>query len=91
MASTPRARFLPGLPLLVSVPSDLLGGMVTDRLSSALRAAHRPMPLGAVAYWCPASALIAAGRASSTPMVAAVLIAVATGPTMFTLGAAWST
>jgi ACS family glucarate transporter-like MFS transporter len=46
--------------------------------------------LGAVAYLIAGIALVAAA-ASSTPIVAAALIALATGMTMFTLGAAWGT
>jgi len=46
--------------------------------------------LGAVAYAIAGIALIAAAAASA-PIAAASLIAVATGLTMFTLGAAWGT
>jgi ACS family glucarate transporter-like MFS transporter len=46
--------------------------------------------LGAVAYVIAGVALLAAAM-SSTPVLAATLIAVATGMTMFTLGAAWGT
>src|SRR6185369_7220955 len=46
--------------------------------------------LGAVAYVAVGICLLAAGHASS-PVLAAVLIAIGTGLTMFTLGAAWGT
>ena len=46
--------------------------------------------MGAVAYAIAGVALLAAAG-SSTPILAASLIAVATGLTMFTLGAAWGT
>ena len=79
-----------GLPLIVSVPGDLLGGMATDRLASRYGLRVGRCGLGAVSYLIAGVALLAAAR-SSTPMLAAVLIAAATGVTMFTLGAAWAT
>lgn len=79
-----------GLPLIVSMPGDLLGGLVTDRLSSRYGLRLGRCGLGAVAYVVAGVALLAAAR-SSTPALAAVLIATATGMTMFTLGAAWAT
>jgi len=79
-----------GLPLIVSMPGDLLGGLVTDRLSSRYGLRIGRCGLGAVAYVIAGIALLAAA-ASSTPVLAATLIALATGMTMFTLGAAWGT
>jgi ACS family glucarate transporter-like MFS transporter len=79
-----------GLPLLVSMPGDLLGGWLTDRLSSRYGLRVGRCGLGAVAYIVVGLCLIAAGHASS-PVGAAVLIAIGTGLTMFTLGAAWGT
>jgi MFS transporter, ACS family, glucarate transporter len=79
-----------GLPLLVSMPGDLLGGVVTDRLVSRYGLRIGRCGLGAAAYVIAGVALLLAA-ASSTPVVAAVLIALATGMTMFTLGAAWGT
>jgi MFS family permease len=79
-----------GLPLLVSMPGDLLGGWLTDRLSHRYGLRVGRCGLGAVAYLVVGLCLIAAGHASS-PVLAAVLIAAATGLTMFTLGAAWGT
>jgi ACS family glucarate transporter-like MFS transporter len=79
-----------GLPLLVSMPGDLLGGLVTDRLASRYGLRVGRCGLGAVAYVIAGVALLAAA-ASSTPVLAASLIALATGLTMFTLGAAWGT
>jgi ACS family glucarate transporter-like MFS transporter len=80
--------FLSGLPLLVSVPSDLFGGVVTDRLSARFGLWVGRCVLGAVAYAISAVALFFAA-ASGAPIAAAVLIAIATGVCMFTLGAAW--
>jgi ACS family glucarate transporter-like MFS transporter len=79
-----------GLPLLVSMPGDLLGGLVTDRLASRYGLRVGRCGLGAVAYVIAGVSLLAAA-ASSTPVLAASLIALATGLTMFTLGAAWGT
>ena len=79
-----------GLPLIVSMPGDLLGGLVTDRLAARYGLRVGRCGLGAVAYVIAGAALLGAA-ASSTPIFAATLIAVATGMTMFTLGAAWGT
>src|SRR5829696_7548942 len=79
-----------GLPLIVSMPGDLLGGLVTDRLAARYGLKIGRCTLGAAAYLIAGVALISAAL-SSTPIVAATLIAVATGMTMFTLGAAWGT
>ncbi len=79
-----------GLPLIVSMPGDLLGGIVTDRLVARYGLRVGRAGLGAVAYVIAGVALLGAA-VSTTPMVAATLIAVATGLTMFTLGAAWGT
>jgi ACS family glucarate transporter-like MFS transporter len=79
-----------GLPLIVSMPGDLLGGLVTDRLAERYGLRVGRCGLGAVAYVIAGAALLGAA-ASSSPILAATLIAVATGMTMFTLGAAWGT
>jgi ACS family glucarate transporter-like MFS transporter len=79
-----------GLPLIVSMPGDLLGGLVTDRLASRYGLRVGRCGLGTAAYLIAGIALVMAA-ASSTPVVAAALIALATGMTMFTLGAAWGT
>jgi len=79
-----------GLPLLVSMPGDLLGGWLTDRLCGRYGLRVGRCGLGGVAYVVVGLSLIAAANATS-PVLAAVLIAVATGLTMFTLGAAWGT
>jgi ACS family glucarate transporter-like MFS transporter len=79
-----------GLPLLVSMPGDLLGGVVTDRLAARYGLRVGRSGLGAVSYLIAGLALIAAA-ASTNALLAASLIALATGLTMFTLGAAWGT
>jgi ACS family glucarate transporter-like MFS transporter len=79
-----------GLPLLVSMPGDLLGGWLTDRLSGRYGVRVGRCGLGGAAYVVVGICLIAAGRVPS-PVLAAGLIAGATGLAMFTLGAAWGT
>jgi ACS family glucarate transporter-like MFS transporter len=79
-----------GLPLIVSMPGDLLGGLVTDRLSARYGLRVGRCGLGGVAYLIAGAALLGAA-VSTTPVLAATLIALATGMTMFTLGAAWGT
>jgi MFS transporter, ACS family, glucarate transporter len=79
-----------GLPLLVSMPGDLLGGWLTDRLCSRYGLRVGRCGLGGIAYVLVGVCLIAAAM-SPSPVPAAVLIAAATGLTMFTLGAAWGT
>src|SRR4051794_9750619 len=79
-----------GLPLLVSMPGDLLGGWLTDRLCGRYGLRVGRCGLGGIAYVIVGLCLIAAAM-SPSPILAALLIAAATGLTMFTLGAAWGT
>ncbi len=79
-----------GLPLLLSVVGDIGGGALTDWL--AVRLGPR---LGRVAV-CTGGYLIAglamfASVAVTTPVAAAVLIAVAVAASMLTLSASWAT
>lgn len=79
-----------GLPLLLSVTSQFLGGFLSDRIAAryGLRAG-RCVP-GVVGYSLAAVAIFSAAS-SSVPMVAAVLIAVATATCMLTTAPAWGT
>jgi nitrate/nitrite transporter NarK len=79
-----------GLPLLVSVPSELFGGVATDRLAARYGLRIGRCAMGAIAYAISGVALFVAAS-SPTPLVAATMIALATASAMFTLGAAWST
>jgi len=79
-----------GLPLLLSVIPDLTGGLVTDRLSARYGVRVGRCAVGVVGYVTAGVCLIAAAM-STTPMLAALLIAVATAAAMFTLGASWGT
>lgn len=82
--------FLAGLPLLVSIASDLFGGMTTDWAARRFGLRVGRCGVGAAAYLVAGVALIVAAAAAS-PMVSAMLIALATAASMFTLGASWST
>src|SRR4030095_11123141 len=59
-----------GLPLIVSMPGDLLGGLVTDRLAARYGLRIGRCGLGAVAYVIAGIALLGAAG-SSTPVFAA--------------------
>ena len=82
--------FASGGPLFASMPGDLLGGWVTDVMSHKFGLRIGRCGVGGVSYLIAAIALILAPL-SGSPVLAATLIAVATGVTMFTLGAAWAT
>ena len=82
--------FVSGLPLLLSIGTQFLGGVLTDRLTArwGLRAGRR-IP-GLVGYLAAAGAVTAAALVTA-PVTAAVLIALATAACMLTTAAAWST
>jgi MFS transporter, ACS family, glucarate transporter len=82
--------FFAGLPLILSVLGDLFGGIATDAVTrrSGLRAGR--CGVGGGAYLVAGAAMILAAVAGD-PVFAAVMVAVAVGTSMFTLGAAWST
>lgn len=79
-----------GLPFVLSIGSDLLGGVSTDLLSARYGLRVGRAGLGAAAYLVAGASLVMAG-ATSHGVLAAVLIALATAASMFTLGAAWGT
>lgn len=80
--------FLAGLPLILSVLGDLLGGVVTDRLTARFGLWVGRCVLGAAAYLIAAVVLLAAPMCSNS-VLAAILIAVAVAAVMFTLAASW--
>jgi MFS family permease len=82
--------FLAGLPLLLSVVSDLTGGVTTDWVTARFGLRWGRCGVGAAAYLVAGVGLIIAA-ASASPMVSAIMIALATAASMFTLGASWST
>lgn len=79
-----------GLPLILSVLGDLFGGVTTDAVTNRFGLRLGRSGVGAVAYLLAGSAMILAGVVTQ-PVLAAWLIAVALGASMFTLGASWST
>ena len=80
--------FLAGLPLILSVLGDLLGGVVTDRLTARFGLWVGRCVLGAAAYLIAAVVLLAVPTCSNS-VLAAILIAVAVAAVMFTLAASW--
>jgi MFS transporter, ACS family, glucarate transporter len=80
---------LAGLPLLLSVPADLFGGILTDRLSQrfGLRLGRCLVGFGSLA----AAGLFLFAGALSQGTVSAVLIALAAASSNFLLGASWGT
>jgi ACS family glucarate transporter-like MFS transporter len=79
--------FLAGLPLLLSVPADLFGGILTDRLSRkfGLRLGRCLVGFGSLA----AAGLFLFCGALAPGVIAAVLIALAAASSNFLLGASW--
>lgn len=82
--------FVSGLPLLLSVGTQFLGGFLSDRIAvrHGLRIGRRAP--GILGYGLAATFLLSAASATA-PMVAAVLIALATASCMLTTAAAWGT
>jgi MFS family permease len=80
---------LAGLPLLLSVPADLFGGILTDRLSQrfGLRLGRCLVGFGSLA----AAGLFLFAGTLSEGAVSAVLIALAAASSNFLLGASWGT
>ena len=81
---------LAGLPLLLSVLGDLLGGVTTDWAVAAFGPRIGRCAVGGSAYLLAALAMFLAAAAPGG-VGAALGIAVAVTASMFTLGAAWGT
>ncbi len=79
-----------GLPLIVSVAGDLFGGAATDFATRRFGPRIGRAGVGACAYLLAGVAMLLATQLN-VPWLAATLIALAVGASMFTLGAAWST
>jgi MFS family permease len=82
--------FFAGLPLLLSVGGDLLGGVATDAVTKRFGLRLGRAGVGALSYAVAGAAMILAGIVTQ-PVLAAWLVAVAVGASMFILAAAWST
>jgi MFS family permease len=78
---------LAGLPLLLSVPADLFGGILTDRLSRrfGLRQGRCLVGFGSLAM----AGIFLFGGALAPGAISAVLIALAAASSNFLLGASW--
>lgn len=79
-----------GLPLLLSVLGDLFGGVATDAATKRFGLRLGRAGVGAIAYVLAGAAMILAALVQQ-PVLAASLIALAVGASMFTLSASWST
>ena len=75
---------------MMSVFGDLLGGLVTDRVTARFGLRVGRGGVGAAAYLVAGGSLLLAPVAKN-PVWAAVLIAISVAACMFTLGAAWGT
>ncbi len=84
-----KSGFLAGLPMLLSVVADLVGGLTTD---AAVRKFGRRWgrAMVGIGSFLSASIALAMGTAASDPIWAAVLISIAAASANFPLGAAWS-
>lgn len=80
--------FLAGLPLILSILGDLLGGVVTDWLTARFGLRVGRCVLGAAAYLIAGVVLLAVPLCASS-LLAAILIAVAVAAVMLTLAASW--
>jgi len=79
---------LAGLPSILSVASDLLGGLATDWSTTRFGPRVGRCGVGGAAYLLAGAGMLLAATGPH-PLVAAVSIALATAASMFTLGAAW--
>lgn len=82
--------FYAGLPMIFAVPADLLGGITTDFLVRKLGLRLGRALVGGSAYVVAATAMFAATGATHNPQIAAILLAVAGGASMFALAASWA-
>jgi cyanate permease len=78
-----------GLPMLLSVVSGLFGGIATDLLARRHGLRIGRMAVGLVSYTLAASMMVLSVGTDS-PRIAAILLAVATAASMFSLGAHWA-
>jgi MFS transporter, ACS family, glucarate transporter len=79
-----------GLPLVLSVVADLLGGMTTDALSARFGRRLGRCGLGALSYVLAGASMIVATYCHQGA-TAAFLISLSVAASMFMLGAAWGT
>jgi ACS family glucarate transporter-like MFS transporter len=85
-----RLGFFSGLPLLLSIVADLLGGLTTDAVTRRFGLRIGRAGVGAASYLVAGSAMFLA-TTTAHPELAAWCIATAVAASMFTLGASWGT
>jgi MFS family permease len=78
-----------GLPMLLSVFGDISGGAVTDFMTRRFGLRLGRCVVGFAGYAVAGAAMVASVF-TSTPVLAALLIAVAVAASMFTLSASWA-
>ena len=83
-----RLGFFSGLPLLLSIVADLLGGLATDAVTRRFGLRLGRAGVGAASYLVAGSAMLLA-TTTTQPELAAWCIAAAVAASMFTLGASW--
>ncbi len=81
---------LAGLPLMLSVPADLLGGLTTDRMARRFGLRVGRAAVGGVSL-AAAGLFLIAGTLTPDPLACALLIGLAGAASNFLLGAAWGT
>lgn len=81
---------LGGLPLLLSVPADLFGGLTTDAAARRYGLRAGRVGVGAASLLA-AGALMISGGYVGQPIATALLISLAAAASNFLLGAAWGT
>lgn len=78
-----------GLPMVFAVPADLLGGVTTDLLARRFGLRLGRALAGGLAYAAAAAAMFAATFVQN-PHLAACLLAIGGGASMFALAASWA-
>jgi MFS transporter, ACS family, glucarate transporter len=85
-----RLGLFAGLPLLMSVLADLLGGVTTDRLTNRFGLRIGRCGVGGVSLML-AGLFLIAGTAAGHPLLSVMLIAIGAASSNFLLGASWGT
>jgi sugar phosphate permease len=83
-----RLGFFTGLPLMLSIGADLLGGLATDAATRRFGLRTGRAGVGAASYLIAGGAMFLA-TVTAHPELAAWCIAAAVAASMFTLGASW--
>ncbi|MES2595290.1 MAG: MFS transporter [Verrucomicrobiota bacterium] len=83
-----RLGFFAGLPLILSIVADLLGGVATDVMTRRFGLRIGRAGVGAVSYLAAGAGMFLA-TVTTQPELAAWCLAIAVAASMFTLGASW--